>query len=55
MSVIRTNYDYPPIPNRSMDWGAWFDDYDEGDIVGHGPTELEAIKDLLEQKEEQTP
>ena len=60
-------FDYPPIPIRSMDWSAVDDDtydcsYDGEDEtghhwtssspVGHGETQAEAIKDLLEQLEE---
>ncbi len=59
--IIHTNHDYPPIPDRSMDWSAVTDDYDcdcdqDGFFsthpVGRGPTEQEAIADLLEQLEE---
>jgi len=60
---VSTNFDYPPIPIRSMDWSAVDDDtYDasyEGEDEtgyhwsaspsGHGPTQAEAILDLLEQ------
>lgn len=47
---IVTNYIFPPIPIRSMDWCAVDDDtYDEGCPVGWGATEQEAIDDLLEQ------
>lgn len=61
---IHTNFDYPPIPVRDMDWSAIADDYDMTDVdeeghpysncpVGHGATEQEAINDLLEQLEDQ--
>lgn len=60
---LRTNFDYPPIPIRSLDWSAIDDNtYDasyEGEDEsgsiwhcspsGHGATEAEAIEDLLEQ------
>jgi hypothetical protein len=60
---IKTNFDYPPIPTRNMDWSAIDDDTydasyegeDESGSVwkcspsGHGATELEAVKDLLSQ------
>ena len=47
--TIKTNYDYPPIPIRTFDWSAWDDEtLDEDSIIGHGETEIEAIKDLLE-------
>ena len=37
---IKTNFDYPPIPTRSMDWSAWDDDtydasYEGEDESGH--------------------
>jgi hypothetical protein len=58
---IHTHNDCPPIPVRDMDWSAVTDDYDadcdqDGYFsthpVGHGATEHEAIKDLLEQIKE---
>ena len=59
---VRTSFDYPPVPGRSMDWSAVDDNtYDvdcDGDgyfsscPVGRGVTEQEAIADLLEQIEE---
>lgn len=51
---IRTEHVYPPIPIRSFDWCALDDDtYDgPGSIIGHGPTELLAIADFMEQWEE---
>jgi hypothetical protein len=50
--MIGTEYVYPPIPIRTMDWQATSDSYDEGDPVGHGLTELDAVKDLCEQFEQ---
>jgi hypothetical protein len=48
--TIKTSFDYPPIPVRGFDWSAWCDEtLDEDSIIGHGKTEMEAIKDLLEQ------
>jgi hypothetical protein len=48
---IRTEHVLPPIPTRSFDWSAVFDDrYEEGDLVGRGETELEAICDLITQE-----
>ena len=44
---------YPPIPDRRFDWQASRDGWDLGDPLGFGRTELEAIKDLLTQEEEQ--
>lgn len=48
---IKTSFDYPPIPIRSMDWSAWDDStYDgPGSPLGHGETEDAAIQDLLDQ------
>lgn len=49
---IKTSYDYPPIPCRSMDWSAIDDDtYDYDMPIGRGPTELEAKQDLLTELE----
>jgi len=57
---IRTEFVYPPIPHRNMDWRAVTDDYDcdcdqDGYFsthpVGWGATEAEAIADLKEQLE----
>lgn len=51
---IRTTYVFPPIPDRNFDWSAVDDDtYDgPGSPIGYGPTELDAIADLMEQTEE---
>lgn len=44
---IKTEYDPKPIPSRQFDWSAIDDDtYDEGEPVGYGATEAEAIEDL---------
>lgn len=48
-SRIVTDYEYPPIPDRSHDWRAtfeWFcgDDYQP---TGWGETEAEAVLDLM--------
>lgn len=50
---IKTAYDPKPIPDRRFDWDAIDDDtYDgPGSPIGHGTTEQEAIRDLLEQLE----
>lgn len=50
---IVTEYVYPPIPIRSMDWQATWDDFDGApdagpQPVGHGRTKLDAIRELLE-------
>lgn len=52
MPKIITTYVYPPIPIRSMDWQAHYDGQEECGPYGHGPTEEEAIKDLVENTEE---
>jgi len=44
---IKTEFIYPPIPDRRFDWQAHRQDYYEGDLIGHGPTEEQAIQDLL--------
>jgi hypothetical protein len=58
---IHTNFDYPPIPVRDMDWSAVTDNYDcdcdqdgffSTSPSGHGKTEQEAIADLLAQLED---
>lgn len=58
---IKTNFDYPPIPVRNMDWSAVTDNFDcdcdengyfSRDPVGRGATEQEAIDDLIEQLED---
>jgi hypothetical protein len=50
--VIRTNYDWPPIPTKVFDWSAWIDGREEDGPCGHGATEAEAIADLKEQLNE---
>ena len=52
MSKIITSYDHPPIPIRDYDWSAIREDYDEGDLIGTGKTEQEAINDLKIQEDE---
>lgn len=59
---ITTSYDYPPIPDRSMDWSAIDSDTYDVDcdqdgfyslsLIGHGRTEAEAISDLMAQIED---
>lgn len=44
---IKTSYDPKPIPSRTYDWIAVDDDtYEEGNPIGFGATEAEAIADL---------
>jgi hypothetical protein len=45
---IVTTHVYPPIPVRSCDWAAHYDGYEEGGPYGSGPTEADAIRDLIE-------
>lgn len=62
---VSTNFDYPPIPVRDMDWSAVDDstydcDCDEDGYfstcpVGRGATEQAAIDDLMAQIEERAP
>jgi hypothetical protein len=54
MLKIETDYWAKPIPDRSCDWSATYDNYEGGDgyderpgPIGHGRTEQEAIDDLL--------
>lgn len=54
---IRTEFVYPPIPDRSFDWVATDDDtYDGAEDshcpIGFGATEQEAIDDLISQLED---
>jgi hypothetical protein len=54
--LIHTSYEFPSIGYRALDWLAVTDSYDgapDSDYhpIGHGCTEQEAIKDLLEQLE----
>jgi hypothetical protein len=48
---IKTYFDNPPIPNRNYDWSAVdTDSYDgEGCPCGRGPTEQDAIANLMDQ------
>lgn len=52
MKKIITQCIKPPIPLRGYDWAAYREDYDEGDIIGYGSTEQEAIDDLKTQEDE---
>jgi hypothetical protein len=49
---IITTFVYPPIPIRSMDWQAHYDDDEPNDdgqmATGSGQTEAEAIQDLID-------
>jgi hypothetical protein len=50
MSKIIVTQERPPVPSRDFDYSAVRDGYDEGDLIGYGATEADAIKDLLEQE-----
>jgi hypothetical protein len=54
MKNIITTFEHPPIPIRNYDWSAVRQDYDEGDPIGTGRTEQDAINDLLLQENEVT-
>jgi len=45
---ILTDHINAPIPNRSWDWGVYFEDDNEHGIHEFGKTEQEAINNLLE-------
>ncbi len=53
MTRIVTTHEFPPIPIRDYDWSASRSDYDEGDLIGYGKTEKQAIEDLKMQESEQ--
>ena len=46
-TAIVTWHAYPPIPIRSNDWAAHRDGDEEDGPYGWGPTEQDAIADLL--------
>lgn len=50
MKII-TEYVFPPIPIRTMDWSATLDNYDLGSPIGSGATKEKAILDLIEKLE----
>jgi hypothetical protein len=58
--VIRTSWDYPPIPSREVDWSAYLDGKYDGapdagfQPVGYGRTEEAAIADLLAMLEDES-
>lgn len=51
LQKICVSHDRPPIPLRTKDWSAWFDNYEPGDPIGYGASEQAAIDDLLMQTE----
>jgi len=52
MEKILTTHINPPIPVRDYDWEAVRANYDEGDLIGYGKTEKEAVKALLLEESE---
>jgi hypothetical protein len=49
---IIAEYSPAPIPLSEYDWRATRYDYDDGDAVGYGETERDAINDLLDKEEQ---
>jgi hypothetical protein len=49
--TIKTYPAYPPIPDRTQDWCAWYDGEEELQHYGWGATEAAAIKDLRDHYE----
>lgn len=45
LKVVTSNI-FPPIPDRQFDWCAYFDGQEDG-WIGYGPTEADAIEDLM--------
>lgn len=50
---IVTEFVCPPIPDRRFDWQACREGWDEGEPMGSGRTEREAIIDLLNEEEDE--
>lgn len=48
MRKIITHHEYPPIPTRQFDWTAHYEGEEELGGYGYGPTEIAAIRDLVE-------
>ncbi len=51
---IKTEFVYPPIPNRNFDWAAYLDGYEPGCVYGEGRSEAIAVADLVEQLHERS-
>lgn len=50
---IKTDREWPPIPDRIYDWSATDEaTYEPGAPVGEGGTEVDAILDMLDKLEE---
>jgi hypothetical protein len=52
MTTTITSKDCEPILERDCDGSALREDYDEGDFIGYGRTEQDAIDDLKRQENE---
>ena len=52
MGTIITVHEHPPTPIRSHDWRATRPDSDEHGPCGWGATEVQAVRDLLEQEDD---
>ncbi len=52
MKKILTDYVYPPIPIRWMDWVAYFDGQDGDGPHAFGASKEEAIQNLIDDGEE---
>lgn len=48
---ILTTFVNPPLPINNFDWEAVYQDSNEGDPIGYGSTQDEAIEDLLSKTE----
>ena len=49
---IIVRYVFPAIPERGFDWCAFRDGTEEAGPYGHGETEEDAVRDLIEQEED---
>jgi len=47
--IVKTNFDYPPIPQRDVDWSAWVHGREEDGPYGRGRTERAAVVELAVQ------
>jgi hypothetical protein len=45
---LDVDFIYPPIPDRSFDWGVYEADHEEGGYQGYGPTREAAIASFFE-------
>ena len=60
MTTLRATHIRPPIPTRQFDWACIDESTYDGApdsghasrIIGHGPTEADAVQDWVEQAEE---